>query len=86
MHIQYGTDTFLQDLMFRTTRDRENFQGRYVINHPFEGAITCEAGEAYVAEVRERVRQEAGVLMGLTGWTSAYVTDSIRATVPPRFR
>ncbi|MEM9169324.1 MAG: DUF2330 domain-containing protein, partial [Pseudomonadota bacterium] len=47
LHVRYDAKTFPEDLMFKETGDRSNYQGRYVLRHPFKGAATCEAGEAY---------------------------------------
>ena len=45
LHIRYSQTSFFEDLKFAVTEDRENFQGRYVLNHPFEGEITCDGGQ-----------------------------------------
>jgi hypothetical protein len=29
------------------TKDRTNFQGHYILRHPWTGKIACEAGEKY---------------------------------------
>ena len=54
--------------MFQSTPNRENFQGRYVIRHPFKGKIACAEGKSYVKEVRTRQQREAETLANLTGW------------------
>ncbi len=86
MHIRYDKSSFKEDLMFRETGDRENFQGRYILNHPFEGEITCPEGKDYVAETRKRIRDEAARLKALTGWNAGKIAGKIAATVPARFR
>jgi hypothetical protein len=86
LHIRYDKGSFREDLMFRETADRENFQGRYILNHPFEGEITCDAGKTYVAETRRRVKDEAARLQTLTGWSAGKIAQRIAATVPPRYR
>ncbi len=68
LHVRYTPEEFPEDLMFRTTDNRENFQGRYVLQRPFEGELTCAEGEAYVRQVRERREEEAKRLANLTGW------------------
>ncbi|MEM9170974.1 MAG: DUF2330 domain-containing protein, partial [Pseudomonadota bacterium] len=67
--------TFPEDLMFKETGDRSNYQGRYVLRHPFKGAATCEAGEAYKASLPDRFESEAQTLARLTGWE----IDDVRA-------
>ncbi len=77
LHVSYDSEHFPEDLMFQETGDRQNFQGRYVIRHPFKGPISCDA-EAYQTATRERQEREAQTLANLTGWN----IDDIRAKVP----
>lgn len=86
LHIRYSRDTFFEDLKFSVTEDRENFQGRYVMNHPFDGEITCEQGQAYVAETRKRIKDEAASLRDLTGWSASNIASNIAKTVKKRYR
>ncbi len=69
IHIRYIRDKFPEDLMFQETNNQENFQGRYVMNHPFKGNLSCEAGKKYQQTLRPRLEQEAGNLANLTGWS-----------------
>lgn len=75
MHLRYDSDTFPSDLMFRETADRRNFQGRYVLNHPWTGEARCQAAEAYLEGLPARFETEAATLASLTGWP----VDRIRA-------
>jgi hypothetical protein len=77
LHVRYDNEHFPEDLMFQETGDRQNFQGRYVIRHPWTGNAECDIGE-YEAAVRERQENEARTLAGLTGWN----LDEIRAKIP----
>jgi hypothetical protein len=86
LHIRYGQDSFFEDLKFAVTDNRENFQGRYILNHPFDGEITCEAGKDYVAATRRRIQDEAAELRKLTGWSAANITSNIAKTVARRYR
>ena len=86
LHIRYGPDSFYEDLKFAVTENRENFQGRYIMNHPFEGEITCEAGQTYIAETRQRLKDEAAILRKLTGWSASNIASNIAKTVPKRYR
>ena len=43
LHVRYDAAHFPEDLVFQQTNDRENFQGRYVIRHPWVGKDRCEA-------------------------------------------
>ena len=43
LHIRYNRDNFPEDLFFQPTSNRQSFQGRYIINHPYTDEIgqTC---------------------------------------------
>ena len=86
LHIQYDRDEFLNDLMFRVTDDNSNFQGRYVMNQPFEGELTCEAGQTYVAEKRNRIRADALALRDLTNWQQSDIDRLVNQSTPAQFR
>jgi hypothetical protein len=68
LHVRYDAAHFPEDLVFMETRDRENFQGRYVLRHPWKGTASCAAAERYRASLPTRFKQEAQNLAGLTGW------------------
>lgn len=68
LHVRYDGEHFPEDLVFQETADRENFQARYVLRHPFTGTLSCSAGEAYQRGLQERQRREAETLAELTGW------------------
>jgi len=76
LHVSYDRERFPADLMFQETGDRSNFQGRYVIRHPWRGESKCEADEYFTA-VRERQENEAQTLASLTGWD----IDDIRSKI-----
>lgn len=68
LHLRYAKAEFPEDLMFIETGDRENFQGRYVIRHPWQGEPRCKAAEHYLAtELPQRRREEARRYEQLTG-------------------
>jgi hypothetical protein len=71
LHVRYDAKTFPEDLVLMETRDRSNFQGRYVLNHPWKGTTTCEASAKYRANLPQRFRDEAQNLVNLTGWPLA---------------
>ena len=70
LHLRYTKDTFPEDLVFQETQDRTNFQGRYVLRHPWKGgdAKSCGAAPAYFKQVDARQEKEAQTLANLTGW------------------
>ncbi len=86
MHIRYDSTTYFEDLKFTETAERENFQGRYVMNHPFDGEITCPEGKEYVAETRKRIAAEAAALRKLTGWNAKKIAGQIAKTIPSGYR
>ena len=68
LHVRYDAQHFPEDLMFKITQDSSNFQGRYVIRHPWTGQISCPAGQEYLKQVAQRQEREAQTLATLTGW------------------
>jgi len=83
LHVRYDAQSFPEDLVLTETRDRQNFQGRYVLNHPWKGATSCEAGATYRASLPKRFEQEAQNLANLTGWPLANVLAKMAATGQP---
>ena len=77
LHIRYTRDKFPEDLKFQSTGDRTNFQGRYVIRHPYTGEMTCSAATQYQQRVATRQEQEAQNLANLTGWDINDIRDKI---------
>ena len=67
LHVRYDAEQFPEDLMFQETGDRQNYQGRYVIRHPWKGESSCDLTR-YHASVRDRQEREAQKLANLTGW------------------
>ena len=69
LHVRYTAKTFPKDFQFRETGDRTNFQGRYILRHPWKGERSqCEAAEQYFAGQPQRFEAEAQNLARLTGW------------------
>jgi hypothetical protein len=68
LHVRYSRDKFPEDLMFQETSNRQQFQGRYILRHPFTGEMKCEAAKDYQRSLKERFEQEAQTLAKLTGW------------------
>ena len=76
LHARYDAQHFPEDFFFQTTGNRQNFQGRFIVRHPFEGAPKCEAAYRYYNDtLPRRQEQEARNLANITGWTM----ESIRA-------
>ena len=77
LHVRYDEVSFPADLVFQETSDRSNFQGRYVLRHPFDGPLSCSAGDDYRRQVRDRQDREAQTLASLTGWSLSEIRRKI---------
>ena len=76
LHVRYTKETFPEDLVLQETRDRANFQTRYVLRHPWRGSIfqcvgALDAYWRYRGSVAEREERAAQALASLTGWDIA---------------
>ncbi len=85
LHLRYDSNSFRKDLLLKHTKDRSNFQGRYVIRHPYVGRMNCAARTDYVRDVRRRLREEAVTLGKLTGWSPRKIEKRIRQSVPKSY-
>jgi hypothetical protein len=81
LHVRYSRAQFAEDLVFQETSNRDSFQGRYVMNHPYRGTLSCAAAQDYVQRVTDRQRQEAQNLAKLTGWNLAEIKKRIQPLV-----
>ena len=68
LHVRYGRTNFKEDLFFRETPSNQNFQGRYILRHPWKGEATCDEAKQYQAELPKRLEAQAQTLANLTGW------------------
>ena len=68
LHVRYDAESFPEDLKFHQTGDRSNFQGRYIMRHPYKGEMRCDAAKQYKEQVNKRVEKEMKTLANLTGW------------------
>ena len=78
LHIRYDAESFPEDLKFKTTGDRNNFQGRYVLRHHYKGAMRCDRVEEYREEVNARKEKEIQTLANMTGWDTADIRDKVK--------
>jgi hypothetical protein len=68
LHLRYTKETLPEDLAFQETADREHFQVRYVLRHPWTGAVdACAEAKPYFEAVRARQDGEAQALATLSG-------------------
>lgn len=80
LHVRYDAQNCPEDLMFQETADRANFQGRYVLRHPFTGEAKCTAGDEYRRGLALRYEKEAATLAHLTGWDIDAIRKRMRET------
>jgi hypothetical protein len=83
LHVRYDNAHFPEDLVFQETADRANFQGRYVLRHPWTGNDACGAAAEYRRSLAERRAREAGQLASLTGWGVSDIRKKMGADLPP---
>ena len=72
-----------EDIVFMETKDRSNFQGRYVQHHPWQGQASCDAASSYRKELPARFTLEAKNLESLTGWTRSDIEARMARTGQP---
>jgi hypothetical protein len=80
LHARYDRAHFPEDLVFQTTGDTQNFQGRYILRHPWTGDLSCPAAQAYKRELAERRAREAKNLAELTGWNPETIRARMQST------
>ncbi len=83
LHVRYDGEHFPEDLVFQETGDQQNFQARYVLRHPFQGALSCAVADSYAQSLAERHRLEASALAELTGWELAKIRKKMGRDAPP---
>jgi len=77
LHLRYTANKFPEYLIFQETADRTNYQGRYVLRHPWTGNETCRAATEYRKQLARRQETEAHQLAKLTGWNINQIRDRI---------
>ena len=80
LHVRYDAESFPEDLKFKTTGDKKNFQGRYILRHAYEGEMECPEAEAYRKQVNERKDKEVKTLANLTNWEPSYIRQKIKSS------
>ncbi|MEH2402795.1 DUF2330 domain-containing protein [Nostoc sp.] len=81
LHVRYTRDKFPEDLIFQQTANSESFQGRYVLQHPFQGELKCQAGREYKQSLPKRFEQEAQTLAKLTNWNIQDIRNKMKLSV-----
>lgn len=80
LHVRYDARSFPEDLALQITGDRTNFQGRYVIRHPWQGSAQCIEADRYRRDLRWRQEKGAVLLAYLTGWPLAEIRAKQKLT------
>ena len=80
LHVRYDAESFPEDLKFKTTGDKQNFQGRYILRHAYEGEMECPEADAYRKQVNERKDKEVKTLANLTNWETSYIRQKIKSS------
>jgi len=80
LHARYDRPSFPEDLVFQATGDRTNFQGRYILRHPWTGDLSCPNAVNYKRELNARRKKEAENLATLTGWDISTIRARMKAT------
>ncbi|WP_316230316.1 DUF2330 domain-containing protein [Bradyrhizobium sp. SZCCHNR1051] len=73
LHVRYDAKSFPEDIVFAETKDRSNFQGRYVQHHPWRGEASCAAAKTYRDSLAARFATQATDLAQLTGWSRSEI-------------
>ncbi|WP_316161271.1 DUF2330 domain-containing protein [Bradyrhizobium sp. SZCCHNRI20481] len=73
LHVRYDAESFPEDIVFAETKDRSNFQGRYVQHHPWRGEASCAAAKTYRDSLAARFATQATDLAQLTGWSRSEI-------------
>ena len=81
LHVRYTRNKFPEDLMFQATSQRDSFQGRYILQHPFTGNLQCSAGRQYKSSLNQRFEKEAQTLARLTNWNIQNIRQKMQLTV-----
>jgi hypothetical protein len=82
-HLRYDRDHFPEHLMLQETADRTNFQGRYVLRHPYQGPAGCAAAARYRQELPQGFERQARTLAELTGSDFPVIRQRMAATGQP---
>ncbi|HEX4955406.1 MAG TPA: DUF2330 domain-containing protein [Thermoanaerobaculia bacterium] len=82
LHLRYDNEHFPEDLVFQQTGDRSNFQGRYVLRHPWKGDERCREADEYRQGLPARFEKEAQTLAHLTGWDINDIRKRMKLEAP----
>ncbi len=83
LHVRYTANTFPEDLMFTQTRDRQNWQTRYVIQQPYDSSVAACSSQMAQADCEGLCKTRVdSVLRDLQGSDRFGFYDSYRGKNP----
>ena len=80
LHVRYDAESFPEDLKFKQTGNRQNFQGRYILRHAYDGEMDCPMADEYREQVAERQEKEIKTLANLTDWDTKIIREKVKAS------
>ena len=60
LHVRYTANTFPEDLMFTQTKDRQNWQTRYVVQNPYASSIAACSEQTGQADCEQLCKSRLG--------------------------
>ena len=70
LHVRYTANTFPEDLMFTQTKDRQNWQTRYVIQNPYAGSVAACSEKTGKADCEALCRSRVSEVQSVLGRTT----------------
>lgn len=83
LHARYTAESFPADIQLQETSDTKNFQGRYILQHPWDGEAECKQADVYYQKLPERFEEEAKTLANLTGWKISDIREKMASNGQP---
>jgi hypothetical protein len=83
LHVRYDAASFPEDVALLETKDRETYQGRYVLRHPWRGEASCKAADDYRKELPGSFATLARNLETMTGWAHSDIAARMEASGQP---
>ena len=77
LHLRYDQKNFPEDLKLQITGNSKNFQGRYILRHPWRGKAACHEATEYQKTLGPRFYREATTLANLTGWDITDIREAM---------
>jgi hypothetical protein len=65
LHVRYTPNTFPEDLMFTQTKDRQNWQTRYVVQNPYESSVAQCSAKVGQMDCEAMCRPRVGQILSL---------------------